>query len=126
MSESNLEQVIEAVKSLSPAEQQTLRELLEESAEKKSEEPPQTDDLAERGRRYYDEHLRAQLEPEHNGRFCAIEPDSGQYFFGATGAEALKAAHAALPDKRFFLVRVGRPTAYKIGGYGLRIRRGQR
>jgi hypothetical protein len=126
MSESNLEQVIEAVKSLSPAEQQTLRELLEESAEKKSEEPPQTDDLAERGRRYYDEHLRAQLEPEHNGRFCAIEPESGAYFLGRTGLEALRAGHEALPGKRLCLMRVGHKFAYRVGGYGIRIRRSDR
>ena len=126
MPESNLEQVIEAVKLLSPAEQQALREMLEESAAEQPEQQTETDDLAVRGRRFYDEYLSPQLEPEHNGRFCAIEPDSGQYFLGATGAEALNAAHAALPDKRFFLVRVGRPTAYRVGGYGLRIRRGQR
>jgi hypothetical protein len=123
MSESNLEQVVEAVRSLSPAEQQALREMLEKSAE--PEPLVQTDDLAERGRRFYDEHLKAQLEPEHNERFCAIEPDSEQYFLGKTGAEALLVAREALPGKRFYLMRVGRLTAYKIGGYGLRIRRGK-
>ena len=126
MSESNLEQVVEAVKSLSPAEQQALREMLEKSTEKEPEQSAQTDDLAERGRRFYDEHLKAQLEPEHNERFCAIEPDSGQYFLGKTGAEALLVAREALPGKRFYLMRVGRKFAYKIGGYGIRIRRGNK
>ncbi len=124
MSESNMEQVIEAVKSLSPAEQQALREMLEKSAEPEQSVP--ADDLAERGRRFYDEHLKAQLEPEHNERFCAIEPDSGQYFLGKTGLEALRAGHAALPGKKFYLMRVGRKFAYKVGGYGIRIRRGNK
>lgn len=121
MSESNLEQVIEAVKSLTPAQQQVLRDLLNQETNATS--GATKNDLAERGQRLYDERLKAQLEPEHNGRFCAIEPDSAQYFLGNTGAEALNAAHAALPEKKFYLVRVGSPTAYKIGGYGIRIRR---
>lgn len=121
MSESNLEQVIEAVKSLTPAQQQVLRDLLNE--ENNATSRTTKNDLAERGQRLYDEHFKAQLEPEHNGRFCAIEPDSGQYFLGNTGTEAMMAAQAVLPDKKIYLLRIGHSVTHQVGGYGIRIRR---
>jgi hypothetical protein len=43
------------------------------------------DELVESGQRFYDEHLRQSLEPEHTGRYVAIEPDSGRYFLADTG-----------------------------------------
>ena len=77
-------------------------------------------DLAESGQRLYDERLKALLEPEHEGEFVAIEPDSERYFLGPTGLAALRAGHQELPDKLFYLLRVGHEAAYRVGGYGAR------
>lgn len=74
--------------------------------------------LAESGQRLYDGGLRDLLEPEHTGRFVAIEPESGRYFLGDTGLAALRAGRTELPDKLFYLLRVGHETAYRVGGYG--------
>jgi hypothetical protein len=90
-----------------------------------SVEPDVKKDLAERGRQLYTKKLKDLLEPQDNGRFVAIEPDSGNYFLGETGVDAIHEARAAMPDKHFYLARVGYPTAYKIGGYGLRIRKSE-
>lgn len=73
-------------------------------------------DLAERGQKFYQEKLQALLEPEQIGKFVAIEPETGQYFVGETDRDALWAGRAALPDKLFFLVRIGYEAAHKIGG----------
>jgi hypothetical protein len=81
-----------------------------------------TDDLAENGQRLYDERLRAQLEPEHEGEFVAIEPETERYFLGSTGLAALRAGRSELPDKLFYLLRVGHDAAYRVGGYGARRR----
>ncbi len=81
-----------------------------------------TDDLAESGQRLYDERLRAQLEPDHEGEFVAIEPESKRYFLGATGLLALRAGRSELPDSLFYLLRVGQTAAYRVGGYGARRR----
>ena len=78
-------------------------------------------DLVERGQRFYEEQLKHLLEPEHVGRFVAIEPDSGRYFLDDTGIAAMQAGRVALPDKLFYLVRVGYRAAYKLGGYGKRV-----
>ena len=78
------------------------------------------DDLAESGQRLYDERLKALLEPEHEGEFVAIDPDSESYFLGPTGLAALRAGRKELPDKLFYLLRVGHEAAYRVGGYGAR------
>jgi hypothetical protein len=78
------------------------------------------DELVESGQRFYDEHLRQSLEPEHTGRYVAIEPDSGRYFLADTGTEALLNARQALPESLFYLARVGHPAADTLSGYGRR------
>ena len=39
-------------------------------------------EVAAKGKKYYDEHLKQILEPEHNGEFVTLDPESGQYFLG--------------------------------------------
>ena len=38
------------------------------------------DEITGRGRKIYEEPLKASLEPEHTGYFVAIEPETGRYF----------------------------------------------
>ena len=78
--------------------------------------------LDQDGEAFYEKHLKAALESQHSGEFVAIEPSSGRYFLGETATAALVAAHNAMPDSLFFLTRVGRTSAHKIGGHGSRIR----
>ena len=78
--------------------------------------------LDQDGEAFYEKHLKAALEPQHSGEFLAIEPSSGRYFLGETATAALVAAHNAMPESFFFLTRVGRTSAHKIGGHGSRIR----
>ena len=66
--------------------------------------------------------LSVQLEPENLGRFIAIEPFSGRYFLGDTGAQALVAARSEMPDRIFYLMRIGYRAAHTIGGHVSRVR----
>lgn len=45
---------------------------------------PAVDPLVKEGQRFYDEQLRHMLEPEHTGRFVAVEPFAGKYFMADT------------------------------------------
>lgn len=81
-----------------------------------------TDPLVEEGQRFYNEHLKTYLEPEHTGRYIAIEPESGRYFLSDTGTGALIEAHQILPESLFYLARVGYMAADTFGGYGRRNR----
>ncbi len=76
--------------------------------------------LAERGERFYAEHLRDVLELEQTGRFVAIEPETGRYFIGGGGSDALVAAHKAKPDGRVYQKRIGYEFAHRMGGRSLR------
>ncbi len=80
----------------------------------------------ELGKKFYEEHLKPILEPQENGKFVAIEPESQAYFVAPTAVEALKKGNSTFPEKILFLAKIGFPTAYKIGGYGYnkRIRQG--
>ena len=80
------------------------------------------DALSADGQRLYDERLRELLEPDHAGEFVAVDPDTGRYFLGPTGLDALRAGRRELPGKLFYLLRVGSDAAYRVGGYGARRR----
>lgn len=75
----------------------------------------QTQSIAERAKRIYDEQLRAALEAEHLGRFVAIEPDSGDYFLADTLDAAVQAARTRHPARLSHVVRVGHPAALYLG-----------
>ena len=82
--------------------------------------------LADNGRKFYEEKLKSLLEPEQNGRLIAIEPESESYFIAETSTAAILKALAALPDKQFYLGRIGFRTAHSIGGYGRSKRQSER
>lgn len=77
--------------------------------------------LSEKAKRFYDEQLKAELEPRENGKFIAIEPDTGKFFLAKTAVEAIEEGRSALPGKMFFIARVGYPAAYRMGGRVKRI-----
>ena len=72
--------------------------------------------VAELGKKYYDEHLKQILEPEHNGEFVTVDYESGQYFVGNTDGEAVHKGKLAMPDKILFLARIGFEAVHKMGG----------
>jgi hypothetical protein len=86
------------------------------STQRKDDSEP-ADDLGESGQRLYDGCLKALLEPEHEGEFVAIDPDSERYLLGPTSLAALRAGHKELPGKLFYLLRVGHVVAYRVGGH---------
>ena len=55
--------------------------------------------------------LAAELEPAHAGEIVAIDPESGEYFLGATLGKANDAAYQKHPDKWIYFVRIGTPQA---------------
>jgi hypothetical protein len=74
-----------------------------------------TEDVVRRATQLYEERLRDMLERTNMNDFVAIEPDSGEYFFGKTLSEAIQASRAAHPDRLAFAMRVGHSAAVQIG-----------
>jgi hypothetical protein len=75
----------------------------------------ETRDLIERAEKYYATYLKEKLEKTHMHSLVAIEPDSGDYFFGETLSEASNACRQKHPDKRAHMMRVGHQAAVHIG-----------
>ena len=74
-----------------------------------------TEDVVRRATQLYEEKLREKLEQSNMNDFVAIEPDSGEYFFGKTLSEAIQASRASHPDRLAFAMRIGHSTAVQIG-----------
>ena len=74
-------------------------------------------DLVDRARMIYDERLKGELEPDHNGAFLAVEVESGDYFLGTSEIEAYDEAIKRHPGKKFAFLRVGFKTTRFVGAF---------
>lgn len=74
-----------------------------------------TVDVARRAKKLYEEELRSKLELTNMDDFVAIEPDSGDYYFGKTLSGAIRASREAHPDRIAFAIRVGHESTIHIG-----------
>ena len=68
--------------------------------------------LVSQGQAIYEQRLKGQLEPAHEGQIVAIEVESGDYFIGQSVVEAARKARAKHPDKLFYFVRIGFPAVH--------------
>lgn len=86
---------------------------------------PLTDDLAEvarLGRVAFDSRVRPQLRPEDDGKFVAIDVDTGEYEADADDYAANMRLLARRPDARVWLTRAGYGAAYRMARTGGRVR----
>ena len=60
--------------------------------------------------------LRSQLERDHLYEFIAIEPVSGDHFFGRTVSDAIQASLEKWPERLPVAMRVGDPVGIELGG----------
>lgn len=80
-----------------------------------TEEQRVADETVEAGKEVYDRQIRHLVEPDHNGRFLIVDVTTGGYHLADTDVEALEKAETANPAGRFYLLRVGYRSAYRIG-----------
>ncbi|WP_417737671.1 hypothetical protein [Rosistilla oblonga] len=71
--------------------------------------------VADRAKKIYEDRLKSVLEKRALDRFVAIEPDSGEYFLGATLSEAIGKARKKFPDRLSHAIRVGHKAAVHFG-----------
>lgn len=62
--------------------------------------------IVDEGEKVY-EQVKSQYEPQHNGKFLAIEIDSKDVFFGEHSKDAVEQAKQKYPDKVFYVVKIG-------------------
>ncbi|MGE3540491.1 MAG: hypothetical protein AB7N91_24005 [Candidatus Tectimicrobiota bacterium] len=74
------------------------------------------DEFAQRGQRIYTHDIQPHLTAADEGKFVAIDIDTGAYeldWDDYTATERLLSRH---PTAQIWLLRVGHRTAYRIGG----------
>ena len=75
-----------------------------------------SDEIVERGQALYDQQIREKVEPQHNGKFLVLDIETGEFEIDADSVAAVERATAKHPDPALYLLRVGFPTAVKLGG----------
>lgn len=73
-------------------------------------------DIVQRGQSLYDQQIRSQVETSHKGKFLVLDIETGEYEIDVSEVAALQRAKAKNPDAALYILRVGYPTAYRVGG----------
>lgn len=73
------------------------------------------EEFARRGREAYDSRVRPALRPEDDGKYVAIDIESGDFEVDGDDFAATDRLLARRPAAQTWLMRVGEPTAYRIG-----------
>ena len=73
------------------------------------------EEFVQRGEDYYDRFLRDKLEPEHKGKFLALDIETGEHEMDADEMAAIDRARAQMPDKILYILRVGYRAANHFG-----------
>jgi len=73
------------------------------------------EEIAERGDAIYEQRIRARVAPHEHGKFVVIDIDTGDYEVDLDDLAATKRMLARRPDAVTYGVRIGHPTAYRIG-----------
>jgi hypothetical protein len=74
------------------------------------------EEFARRGDEIYETQVRPQLKANDEGKFAAIDIESGRYVIDADELEASDKLSARLPDAQIWLVKVGSRYLHRFGG----------
>jgi len=74
------------------------------------------DEFARRGDEIYDQQIRPALESANQGKYVAIDIESGAFEIDPDDYTATERLLARLPDAQIWLTRVGDGYLHRIGG----------
>ena len=74
-------------------------------------------EVESRGQAFYEEHLREKVEANNNGEFLVIDIETGEYEIDADDLVATKRSLVKRSDAVLYGLRIGYPTAYRLGGH---------
>jgi hypothetical protein len=74
------------------------------------------EEVATRGQMLYEQHIRAKVETENKGKFLVVDIETGAYEIDEDDLKATKRALAKRPEAVLYGLRIGYPTAYRLGG----------
>jgi hypothetical protein len=74
------------------------------------------DEIVQCGQALYEQEIRPKVESENKGKYLILNVDTGDYDMDSDDLIATRRARAKYPDAPLFTVRIGYPTAYRLGG----------
>ena len=74
------------------------------------------EEVAARGEALYEQRIRPHVEATHQGKFVVVDIETGDYEIDADDLAATKRALAKRSDAVLYGLRIGYPTAYRLGG----------
>jgi hypothetical protein len=77
-----------------------------------------SEEIVQRGQTLYDQQIRTKVEASHKGKFLILDVDTGEYEIDSNEVAAVKRAKAKNPGAALYILRVGSPAAYRVGGQG--------
>jgi hypothetical protein len=75
------------------------------------------EEVADRGESIYEELIRNELTDGDRGKFLVIDIETGEYVIDKDDLSATRRALARRPDAVLYGLRIGYPTAYRLGGW---------
>jgi hypothetical protein len=73
------------------------------------------DEVAARGEALYEHRIRPHVEATQQGKFVVVDIETGEYEIDVDDLAATKRALAKRPDAVLYGLRIGYPTAYRLG-----------
>lgn len=74
------------------------------------------EEFAQRGNHIYDQDIRSQVEAGNEGKFVAIDIETGRWEMDQDDYTATERLLQSIPDAQIWLLRVGHKATYRIGG----------
>ena len=74
------------------------------------------EEFARRGDSLYEATVRPRLKPQDEGKFVALDIETGEYEMNADELRASDRLRARLPDAQIWMVRVGSRAVHRFGG----------
>ncbi len=81
-----------------------------------------SDEIVRRGQALYEQQIRPKVEPQSRGKFLVLDVDTGEYEVDSDKLAAFERAAGKHPDPALYILRIGYPSAVKLGS-GLRTER---
>ena len=114
-----LDELVYALYGLTEAEATAIERSLglppKTSRPSKTAEANGQDIVASRGQAIYDEKIRKWAEPKEKGKFAVIDVYGGDYEIDASHSAAVNRLVERYPEVITYTVRIGYPTAFKMG-----------
>lgn len=74
------------------------------------------EEIVRRGRQLYEDSIRTRVESGNRGKILVINVETGEHVIDADEMAATETANARFGDVPLFVLRIGHPALYCLGG----------